>query len=189
MTSVTADSSTSMVGDRGPWWLAVVAGALSIVVGVLALANPAPTLLAVGLIFGAYLVIWGVLWLIRAVRADDMSVALRLLAALLAVVAVVAGLVLLVRPGQSVLTAALALGFWFCLTGVLQLVRGITASGGRAWNLLWGLVGIVAGTIILAQPGIGVVTLIWITGFGLIIQGVLEILLGLALRKPPVAPA
>jgi uncharacterized membrane protein HdeD (DUF308 family) len=72
---------------------------------------------------------------------------------------------------------------WWALVGVMQLIGGIVEAEGRALNIALGLVGIVAGGIILAQPGIGLATLVWIVSLGLIFQGAVEIALGLQIRK------
>ena len=94
-----------------------------------------------------------------------------------------AGLILLVRPGESVVTAALVLGFWCTLSGVMQIARGIAVGERRAWNLGLGVIGLLAGIIILAQPSIGLATLVWVVGLSLIFQGMLEIGSGWAIRR------
>jgi uncharacterized membrane protein HdeD (DUF308 family) len=165
-----------------PRWLTAVLGVLSILVGIASLIWPRPTLLAVGLLFGIYLAVWGVGLLVRGVGGHAVPVGLRILDILLGVFAVLAGLALMVRPGASVLTVAWILGFWFVLAGVMQLVRGFVEPEGRWWNLIWGVVGIAAGFIILDSPEIGIVTLIWIVAIGLIVQGMLELLLAFGSR-------
>lgn len=165
------------------WWLPVVAGVLSVIVGIAALVFPGPTLLAVGILFGGYLAIWGVLLLVRALTDVAEPTLLRALQIFLGVLAVLAGVVLLVRPGASVATAVLALGFWWVTLGVLQLAAGIGVPEQRWSNLAWGALGVIAGAIILAQPGIGLVTLVVIVGVSLLLQGMLEIAAGFAWRK------
>ncbi len=172
------------VGDVGKyWWLPLAAGVLTILVGIVALAYPGPTLLAIGILFGAYLTVWGTMSVISGISDTDTDTVLRVLGVILGLLTALAGLILIVRPGQSVLTAALVLGFWWTLVGILQLARGVVVAEGRVWNLLWGLLGVAAGVIILAQPDIGLITLVWIVGIGLIFQGALEIAAGLALRR------
>lgn len=161
----------------------LVAGVLSVIVGIVALAYPGPTLLAVGIIFGAYLAAWGTMLIVHAVSGDDMGAFARIFGVIVGLLGVFAGLVLLVRPGESVLTAAWALGFWWTLSGVMQLARGIAESEGRVWNILLGFLGLAAGIIILAQPGIGVITLVYIVGIGLIFQGMLEIAAAMTIRR------
>jgi uncharacterized membrane protein HdeD (DUF308 family) len=57
---------------------------LTIIVGVIALVWPGPTLLVVGVLLGAYLLIWGVLTPVRGIGgADGMHPGLRLTLVLL----------------------------------------------------------------------------------------------------------
>jgi len=165
------------------WWLALVVGVLSVIVGLAALFFPEPTLLAVGLIFGAYLLIWSAGILMRGVAEHDQDTVLRVLRIITGLIGIFVGLVLLVRPGQSVLTAAYALGFWWVVVGFVQLGQGFATTEHRAWNIGWGVLGLVAGAIILAQPGIGLITLVWIVSLGLVFQGIMEIGMAIAMRR------
>ena len=175
MATAATAAGPAVVDDDGPgrfWWIPLVAGLLSLVVGVVALAYPGPTLLVVGILFGAYLAAWGTMLIVSCVRGDAAPTFARILGVIVGLLGVLAGLILLVRPGESVLTAALVLGFWWVLTGVMQLARGIASPEGRTWNVLLGTLGLVAGTIILAQPDIG-----------LIFQGLVEIAAGWGIRR------
>jgi uncharacterized membrane protein HdeD (DUF308 family) len=75
------------------------------------------------------------------------------------------------------------IGFWWVVSGVVQLTRGIVIPYGRPWNIGLGILGIVAGTIILAEPKIGLATLVLISAIGLILQGSLEAVAGWQLRR------
>jgi uncharacterized membrane protein HdeD (DUF308 family) len=165
------------------WWLPFAAGLLTITVGLIALIWPGPTLVVVGVLFGAYLMVWGVVALVRGIGGGDgMHPGLRLSLVLLGIVAVLAALFLLVRPEASVRAIAWVIGFWWVVSGVLQLTRGFVIAEGRSWNLGMGLVGIAAGTIILAKPEIGLTALVLISAIGLICQGALEAIAGWQLR-------
>ena len=165
------------------WWIPLAAGVVSIVVGLVAIAYPGPTLLVVGVMIGAYMVVWGVMAVMRGVGgAEGMTAAIRILLIVLGVITVLAGLVMFVRPGESVVTLALVLGFWWTLAGVLQLIRGMVVAQARGWNILLGLIGVAAGILILAQPEIGLITLVWIIAIGLLLQGMVEIAAGWKLR-------
>jgi uncharacterized membrane protein HdeD (DUF308 family) len=175
-----AGSLDASLGDGGrateiPTWVMFVAGALSVAVGAAALIWPKPTLLVVGVLFGVYLALWGAVALLIAVAGEGVATGARILGVLVGLLGLLTGLVLMVRPGQSVLTIVWVLGFWWCVLGVMQLIRGIVVPGGRLWNLLWGVVGIGAGAILLAWPGIGLGTLVIVVSVSLILQGFLEI--------------
>ncbi|HEV7493007.1 HdeD family acid-resistance protein [Baekduia sp.] len=158
-----------------PTWVMFVAGGLSVAVGAAALIWPKPTLLVVGVLFGVYLALWGAVALLIAVAGEGVPTGARILGVLVGLLGLLTGLVLMVRPGQSVLTIVWVLGFWWCVLGVMKLIRGIVVPGGRLWNLLWGVVGIAAGAILLAWPGIGLGTLVIVVSVSLILQGFLEI--------------
>src|SRR3954465_2498127 len=98
-----------------PRWLVGLAGALSFLIGIAALVWPGPTLLVVGVLFGGYFVVWGVIHMIQGISAPDVSTGLRVLDILVSVLALLLGLFLIVRPGASVVTAAWTLGFWWAL--------------------------------------------------------------------------
>jgi uncharacterized membrane protein HdeD (DUF308 family) len=99
------------------------------------------------------------------------------------ILAVLAGLIAIVRPGASVLALLLVVGFWFILTGVGDLLRGITESGWRWLSIVPGLIGIAAGIIVLSDPDIGLRTLAILAGILFIIRGVFEIALGWELHR------
>lgn len=158
-----------------PTWVMFVAGALSVAVGAAALIWPKPTLLVIGVLFGVYLALWGAVSLMIAVAGESVPTGARILGVLVGLLGLLTGLVLMVRPGQSVLTIVWVLGFWWCVLGVMKLIRGIVVPGARLWNLLWGVVGIAAGAILLAWPGIGLGTMVIVVSVSLIVQGFLEI--------------
>jgi uncharacterized membrane protein HdeD (DUF308 family) len=185
--SETFGDPTAGTGTGPPRWLNGVAGILTLVVGIAALVWPGPTLLAVGFLFGIYFVIWGAGLLVRGVSAPGVSTGLRILDVIVAIPALLVGLFLMVRPGASVAAVAWTLGFWWALLGVMQIVHGIVEREGRVWNLVWGVVGAIAGIIILASPEIALGTLVLIVGIGLILQGLLELMLAFAPHTREVA--
>ena len=97
------------------WWMLAVLGVASLVCGILAIAYPDVTLLAVGIIFGFYLIMAGVFELVEAIIGDPAS---RALSAIVGVVALIAGLVCLRRPGESLLAIVVVLGVYLVVAGV-----------------------------------------------------------------------
>jgi len=169
------------------WWLFVLVGAIAIVAGVLALAYPDITLRALGIIIGAYLLVWGIFTL-AAGFAPGISAALSVVRVLVGFIGIMAGLVCLVRPGASELALLIAFSFWFILVGIGDLVRAMESTDNRGWISLLGALSIVAGVIILANPDIGLTTLALLVGIGLLVRGTLEIVVGFTLRGMRAAP-
>lgn len=181
---VNALVADDVVGGRLPhWWVPVVVGVLAVIAGILALVWPGPTLLLIGFCFGILLLFMGVGNLITAFSASGLSTFLRVMEAILGVITLLAGMILVARPEASVAAIAFVLAFWFLLAGFMQLARGISEAEHRWFNIGFGVFGVVAGIIILAQPGIGVVTIIWVVSITFILNGVLGIALGFSLRS------
>ena len=173
----------SPIGEAAKrWWIPVLIGLLAIAAGILALAYPDITLLVLGLILGIYVVTFGVFSLVAAFEpgASTGAVVLRIVVGMLAILA---GLVLIVRPGASVLAVLLAFGLWLIIAGVGDLVRGIEVPRDRFLSILLGLVSIAAGIIVLADPDIGLSTLAILAGILLLVRGTFELLLGFELHR------
>ena len=141
------------------------------------------TLLLIALTFGIYLIVSGLGDIIGAVQAGSASTTARIFFGLLGVLALAAGIILLARPAASLLTAAWVLGLWFGISGAVQLAQGFASDEGRAWNIIFGLIGLAAGVIILVQPSVGIKTLIWIVSISFILRGMVTIAVGLVVRK------
>src|SRR5436190_20253552 len=95
----------------GKWWVFAMLGGIAIVAGVLALAYPDITLRALGIILGAYLLVWGIFTLAGAF-APEMPAPLAVLRVLVGFLGLLAGLICLVRPGASEVALLIAFSFW-----------------------------------------------------------------------------
>lgn len=177
-----AQADTVLEQAARKWWVPVLVGLVMVAAGIVALAYEGITLLALGLIFGINILVYGTFALVAAFEpgAPPSHAVLR---TVVGIVAILAGLVLVVRPGASVLVLLVALGFWFIITGVGDLVRGISQPGHRFVSIVLGLIGIAAGVIVLADPGIGLRTLAILVGILFIIRGVAEMAVGWELRR------
>jgi uncharacterized membrane protein HdeD (DUF308 family) len=162
------------------WWLLAVLGVVSLVCGVLAIVYPDVTLLAVGIIFGFYLLMAGVFELVEAVVGDPAS---RALSAIVGIVALLAGLICLRRPGDSLLALVVVLGAYLIVTGVARLVRAFASVEYRGLSLLGAVVDLVLGILILSWPDESLVTLAVFFGISLIFRGVLALIAAFQLRK------
>ncbi len=165
------------------WWVMALLGVLSIVTGVLALAYPDITLLVLGLVLGVNLLLAGCLGVMVAVGDESAGGGIRALQMIVGFLAVLAGLVCLVRPGASVLALLLAVSFWFVTIGIADLARAFVEPQGRVLSALLGVVGIAVGVVLVADPDIGLETLALLAGIGFIVRGVVEVAVALSLRR------
>jgi uncharacterized membrane protein HdeD (DUF308 family) len=94
------------------------------------------------------------------------------------ILGILAGVVALVWPGIAALAFLYLLAAWAILTGILELVAPLAfpMRGGRAvLMVLAGLLSVVFGILIAAQPAAGLLTVVWLIGVYAIVFGVMYI--------------
>jgi uncharacterized membrane protein HdeD (DUF308 family) len=105
------------------------------------------------------------------------------LAAVLGLLGIVAGLVVVKRPGETLLVLVLAVGVWLVVAGIVDLVRALVVAGNRGIRAVAGLVDVVLGGLILALPKLSLGTLAVLIGIAFLIRGVVCIVRGVQVRK------
>jgi uncharacterized membrane protein HdeD (DUF308 family) len=178
-TPATAELRTDL---RQTGTLLIVAGAIGAIAGILAIVYPDVTLLVLALIAGINLLVLGVVSLVDSFSTDG-DTTTRVLAAVLGLVGVMAGLVVIKRPGESLLALLLVLGVWFVVTGLVDLIRVLVGPDRRALRWAGALVDIVLGGLILALPDVTLTTLAVLVGIAFLVRGLLFVLRGLQLRR------
>jgi len=170
-----------LAGARSSGWILIAAGAISIVAGLLAIIYPDITLLALAIFAGINLIILSVLSLVDAFdSAADSGV--RALSAVLGVLGLIAGLVVLRRPGESLLALLLVLGIWLVVSGAVAFFRSFQDVEGRAPLMFVALCEIVLGVLILALPDLSLKTVAVLAGIGFVLRGALAVYTGWHLR-------
>jgi uncharacterized membrane protein HdeD (DUF308 family) len=151
-------------------------GLAAIVFGVLTLVWPKITLAVLVLMFGIFAVISGVTAIVAAVRTRGEPHWGALLFE--GILGVLAGAVALVWPGITALAFLFLIATWAVLTGILELVAPLAfpMSFGRGLlSVISGILSIVFGTLIAAQPAAGLLTVTWLIGIYAIIFGVMQV--------------
>ena len=150
----------SRLGRKWGWVLAY--GIITLAAGVAVLVWPNETLLVIAVLFGIQLIVSGIFRFVAALAVDDLSGGTRVLLALLAVL----------------------LGIFWVVNGAIELFTAISHRGmpERGWTAFMGVLSILAGIIVLAYPGLTLVTLAVILGIWLVIFGVMECVLAWRLR-------
>src|SRR4051794_6081370 len=180
MSATSPQAGISLTDVANLWWIAVVSGGISLLVGILVLANLETSLATLSVIVGIYLLIAGMAAILHTfAHHDDPRIGPGWL--VVGMLSLIAGLVVVRHPEGSVVAVALTIGIYFVVIGALDLAQAILGPR-RLMALFKGVLAIAAGTIIIASPDIGVKTLALIIGISLCLQGVVQLLEGFALR-------
>src|SRR4051812_23716872 len=100
------------------WWLFVVLGVVCLATGIITIVWPGITLATFGVIAGIYLLFAAVMEIIEAIIDPEN----RVLSAILGVLALIAGLILIRHPGQSLLALVVVAGIFLIAEGVMRMV-------------------------------------------------------------------
>ena len=163
-------------------WLLIVVGLVSIVAGILALAFPDITLLALGLIAGINVLLLGILGLVDAVAGDG-STGTRVLVAVLGVLGVLGGIVMMRRPGETLLVLIIVLGLWLILSGITDAIVALMEPADRGARLLAALADFVVGILVLALPKVSLATVAILVAIAFLIRGCFAVYSGWHARK------
>jgi uncharacterized membrane protein HdeD (DUF308 family) len=161
----------------------IARGIAALAVGVIALAWPQVTVLALVILFAVYAFTAAGL---QAARAFSSATAGPVAGHLLLGLAdLAAGIIALAWPAPTALVLVLIVGVWAVVAGLAEIAAAF-ASGGptgtRAMLVLAGLATAAFGVVLCARPGIGAVTLALLFGLYNLITGTWTLAQGIELR-------
>ena len=184
-----ADQAHGMMQDLAAHWgLVVVLGIISIVLGVLSIGYPGATVVTVAIFFAAWLFVTGIYEVIVSFTRDG-DTAMRVFHTIIGVLSVIVGFALLRSPFQSVEVMIFVLGIFWLVQGIMTFAAAFSVKQGRNWGIAMGILGILAGIVILTYPISSAVILAQIGGIWLVILGIMQIVAGYQLRKARTAMA
>ena len=161
------------------WWLFVVTGLICVATAIAIVVWPDITLLAFGVIIGLYLILAAIMEIIDAVTGDAGG---RAISAILGVLALIAGVVCIRRPGESLLAIVVVLGVYLIAAGVIRVVRAFDLPEGRGWALAIAVVEVAVGCLLLSWPDLGLATAALMLVATMLVRGLFAIVVGFKLR-------
>ena len=152
------------------WWLILIWGAVTLLAGILTIVWPDRTIVVVAILIGIQFLVAGVLRLISAFafegeghRAWDVLVGLASL---------VVGILCLKDVFQTIAALTLIIGILWVIQGIAEFFAGVAGlSMNRGLTILMGILGFVAGVVILTYPITSIVALAWVLGVWLTVYG------------------
>lgn len=175
---------TGRLGRHWGWVLAF--GIVTVLAAIAVLAWPAETLLVLTVLFGCQLVVFGIYRFVTAFTYSFLSGGARALMALLGVLSLIVGLWAIRHVGLTLLALAALLGIFWIINGAMEIFTASTEGKnlpGRGWTITMGVLSVVAGIIVLAVPGISLLTLAIVLGCWLLIFGIMEVVAAFQLRS------
>jgi len=157
------------------WWSIALRGLLGIVIGLVAIAWPAITLVVLLAMLGAYFFMDGLFALVTTFQAarEERTWWPYLLEG---IVSIAVGILAFTRPATFALGVVVLAAIRSFVTGGAEVATAIVVrrETGRSEWPLWvaGLISLAFGTFLLARPAMGLATLVWLVGFYALIFGI-----------------
>ena len=179
-TAATSAEETKRAKAGFPWWLVLIEGILAIIVGLLLLAYPAKTFVALSFFVGIWWFINGIFDIVM-IFFDHSMWGWKLF---MGIVGILAGAFLFNEVLRGALTLAyvttLFIGFMGIFYGILGLIRGFQGAGWGA--VILGIVSMLFGFFILANILASALALPWVFGIFAIIGGIGAIFMAFRLK-------
>jgi len=164
------------------WWLIALRGVLGVIFGVIALVMPVATILALVLLFSAYMVVDGAIAIYAAIRAARKQEGWGFLL-VQGIASLAAAAIAFMWPGLTVVAFVLLIAAWSIVSGCLMLAAAMRTEQARWWLVLGGAAALLYGFLMIVAPLSGAVVLTWWLGAFALVFGAALIILSLKLRS------
>src|SRR5262245_12510212 len=166
------------------WWMILLRGVAWLVFGFLVFTQPAISLATLTLLFGAFALVDGISNTASAIggRRENENWGVLLLAGL---AGIAIGILTFYDPTITALGLVFYIAVWVTGTGLLQVVAGIRLRKeieGEFWLILSGLVSIALGVFLVARPGAGALSVLWLIATYAIVFGAILVILAFRVR-------
>lgn len=155
----------------------IASAVIGIIIGIVALVWPEPTLVVVAILFGITLIITGIYRLTMAFSAKLLPTGIRVFLGVMGAIILIAGIICLFNPGESLVLLAIVIGIGWIFQGIQEVAAGLAgAHYAPKWFLIGsGAFSIIAGIIVLFLPGAAIATFLIVGAILLVIVSVITL--------------
>lgn len=166
--------------ERSYWWVLLITGILSILFGIVLFVWPGKTLLVLIYLFGAYILVDGILAIIASFMERKINPGWWWLL-IGGIAGVIVSFIVFSSPGATSLVIYFFIAAWACITGIFEIVSGFMR---RAWlAVLAGVLSVILGIIFFAHPVAGILSILWLLALFAIASGIVQIVHAFMMRS------
>lgn len=190
MVSDTVGGSSGDPGDvleavGRSWGWVLLLGVLTLLFGLALLVWPGKTLVVIATLLGVYLLVSGIFQIVAGFATTGLDGGMRALAIVAGIVSVLLGLFAFRSITHSVVLLVLLIGFGWLFRGLVRMISAIAdkTTFARGWQIAEGLLGALAGVVILVWPAPSLQVLAWVSGLVLVLLGLIEVFAAFKIRR------
>ncbi|WP_419402544.1 HdeD family acid-resistance protein [Mycobacteroides abscessus] len=185
MTDTATDIDDSPIRSfaKNAWLYVLALGIAAIATGAIVLAWPGQTLLVLGVFFGIYLLLSGLVEIVLAF-APHLRGWTRFISVITGILSIVLGVICLRDQLESVLLLAVWIGAGWIITGIGRVVAGFASRApGSGWSVLLGVILTLGGIVLIVYPANSIATLALVSGIWLIAIGIAQVIDAIQLKR------
>jgi uncharacterized membrane protein HdeD (DUF308 family) len=164
-----------------PWWIFLVWGILTLIIGCMFIISPGMTTILLITLMGAYWLVGG-LFAIGSLVMDRTNMGWKIF---LGVINILAGILILLYPLYSTVFVlsffVIFVGFWACFVGAAHLYHALATKD--AGNGVLGIISLIFGLLLLMNPFIAAALLPFVAGGFAIVTGLTTITVSFTAKK------
>jgi len=168
------------------WWVILVRGIILVALGIAMFAWPKATLTVFVVLFAAYLFVDGIMAIFQGFsqRKDGLPSGWSFAQGVLAILA---GIAVLAWPDTIGKVLIYIVAIWAILAGIGGIAAGFrmkaVPGSGWGWFLAWGVLALIFGIALIANPAAGILSILWLVAIWAIMAGIVFIIASFFVRK------
>jgi uncharacterized membrane protein HdeD (DUF308 family) len=161
---------------RQYWLLILFRGIIALLFGLMALISVEFTLLFLVYLFGAYILIDGILAIIVSLQ-ERKSTRAWLVVFLIGIVGIVIGVLSFIHPGNVALVIFYLVAAWLIIAGFFGVISALLRASGTEWlSIVGGVLSIIIGIVFFLHPTSSILSIVWLLGLFALIYGISQII-------------
>jgi uncharacterized membrane protein HdeD (DUF308 family) len=176
------DAATRQI-SHAYWWLILLRGVVALLFGILALISVQFVLLFLVYLFGAYVLLDGIMAIIVSLQ-ERRSASGWWVVFLLGIVGVIVGLLCFIHPGNVALLIFYLVAIWLIISGLFGIISAFALrAAGAEWLLVVvGVISIIVGIVFFIHPTSSILSIVWLLGIFALVYGIVQIVRAIQLR-------
>lgn len=177
------DPSDTLQAVGRSWGWVLAFGLLTLLLGILVVIDPSSSVIFVAVLVGIEFVISGIFRLVASFTHE--AEGHRIWWVLLGIVSIVVGVFLIRHLGVTISILPVVVGIFWIIQGVMEFFAAVANRDmpSRGWTMFMGVVGLVAGIVLVSWPIQSIVTLAWVIGIFLVVYGLMTTFSAFQVRK------
>ena len=159
---------------RTYWWLVLLRGIFALLFGIVAFVWPVWTAVLLVYLFGAYILIDGIMGVVLAFQERNVYTRWWLIL-LGGIIGIILGIIVFLSPLFTAIALIYLIAAWAIITGVIEVIAAffVLTVAGREWALLLsGAISIILGIVMFRIPVASLLAFVWLIGVFAFIYGI-----------------